>query len=63
MDEQYAKRIFSFAWRLGMMILAISLDFTAREIGVFELPAEVTVVLGLILGEISKLVANKVNRK
>ena len=57
--NEYQKRILSFAWRLGAMILAVSLDFTAREIGVFELPAEITVVIGLIFGEISKAITNR----
>ena len=59
MNEQLKKRLKSFAWRLGAVILAVAIDFTATNLGVFELPDEVTVVLALILGEISKYLNTK----
>ena len=42
-----------------MMVLALFIDFTAQNIGMFELPSEVTLVLGLILGEVSKFLNTK----
>lgn len=55
----YINRLKSFAWRAGMMVLALFVDFTIANIGLFELPAEATVLLGLILGEVSKYLNTK----
>jgi len=55
----YINRLKSFLWRTGMMVLALFIDFTAQNIGMFELPSEVTLVLGLILGEVSKFLNTK----
>lgn len=42
-----------------MMIAAIVVDFLITNIGLFELPDVVTVVLGLTLGEVSKYLNSK----
>lgn len=55
----YVSRLKSFAWRTGMMTLAMFVDFTAQNVGLFELPPEATVLLGLILGEVSKYLNGK----
>lgn len=54
MNEQLQKRLSSFAWRLGMMLLAVTVDFTVQNLGMFEMSPTVTTVLGLVLGEVSK---------
>jgi hypothetical protein len=59
MNEVYVKRLKSFAWRLGMMLLAVALDFTAKNLGDFEMSDEITVILGLVLGELSKYLNSK----
>jgi hypothetical protein len=59
MNEQLEKRLKSFAWRLGMMLLAVTLDFTAKNLGDFEISDEITVILGLVLGEVSKLLNSR----
>lgn len=48
------KRLKSFAWRGGMMTLAFVLGWTAENIGVLELDPSLTVIVGLVLGEVSK---------
>lgn len=53
------KRLKSLSWRLWMMIAAIVVDFLITNIGLFELPDVVTVVLGLTLGEVSKYLNSK----
>lgn len=53
-DSQLVKRLKSLAWRAGMMGLATVLAFLAQNVGLLELNPTVTVVLGLIFGEISK---------
>lgn len=56
MNEQLQKRLTSFAWRLGMMLLAVTVDFTAQNLGIFEMSPTVVTVLGLVLGEVSKFI-------
>jgi hypothetical protein len=60
--EQYIKRLKSFAWRTGMMVLALFIDFTATNLGVFELPPEAILILGLLLGEISKFINTQLSK-
>jgi len=59
MNEQLKKRLKSFCWRGGMMLLAVAVDFTANNLADFQFPVGVTVVLGLVLGEISKALNKK----
>ena len=47
-------RLKSLAWRLGMMVLAVFVTFLAENLELFNLSGELTILLGLILGEISK---------
>lgn len=52
--EQLVKRLKSLAWRIGMMVAAVAVDFLLQNLGLFGLPTIVTVSLGLVLGEVSK---------
>ena len=52
--EQLIKRLKSLGWRVGMMALALGVDWLLENIGLLGLPNESTVILGLVLGEISK---------
>jgi hypothetical protein len=52
--SQFQKRIESFLWRTGMMVLAMAIDFALQNIAEFRLPPLATVTLGLVLGELSK---------
>jgi hypothetical protein len=52
--NQIKKRIFSLLWRAGMMGLAVSLAYIAENLSILELSPQITVFLGLILGEVSK---------
>lgn len=47
-------RLKSFAWRTGMMLLAVTVDFALQNLDLLNLTPQATVVLGLILGELSK---------
>lgn len=49
----------SFLWRAGMMLAAIAVDFGVQSLGDFNLSPEVVVVLGLVLGEVSKYLNSK----
>lgn len=44
----------SLLWRLGMMVIAVVVDFAAANLELFVLPNSVTVIIGLVLGEVSK---------
>lgn len=48
------KRLKSFGWRLAGMLAVAILDFASANIGLFNLPNEMTVVIGLIVGELTK---------
>tara|TARA_R110000868_G_scaffold312482_1_gene573407 strand:+ start:933 stop:1127 length:195 start_codon:yes stop_codon:yes gene_type:complete len=50
----YLNRIKSFSWRLGMMALALTVSFFLENIDLLSLPAEAKIILGLVLGEVSK---------
>lgn len=54
-----SNRFKSFYWRMGMMILAGFIDLTLQSLTDFMLAPTTTVVLGLILGEISKYINSK----
>jgi len=54
MNEDLKKRLSSLAWRAGMMAVAVILETAMQSLSGFGLPAEVTVILGLVLGEVSK---------
>ena len=56
-------RVQSFVWRTGMMILAIIIQQVIASMSDWAIPAEVTVILGLILGEISKMINNILSGK
>lgn len=56
--EQFIKRGKSLLWRIGMMTLAFSLAFASENLASLPVSPEVTVVIGLILGEVSKYVNN-----
>jgi len=54
MNEQLKNRLKSFAWRAGMMLIAISLQFAIENASDLNISPLVTVLLGLALGEVSK---------
>ncbi len=59
MNDVLKNRLKSFAWRLGMMIVAACVNFTLANIGDFHMGAQTTVIVGLVLGEISKYLNTK----
>ena len=52
-----SNRFKSFYWRTGMMAVAGLLGLIAQNIGTLEMSPQITVILGLVLGEISKALA------
>lgn len=53
------KRLKSFLWRSVMLLLAVALDFVMQNLGLFDLSPAVVVIVGLVLGEVSKELNNK----
>lgn len=52
--QQLVNRFKSFLWRAVMMLGALLIDWILENIGLFALPAQATIVIGLLLGELSK---------
>jgi len=52
--QEFLKKIKSFLWRTGMMVLSAAVLYLIENLGDFNLPQWIVVPLGLILGEISK---------
>ena len=52
--QELIKRLKALAWHTGMMVLAVVVNWTAANLKLFDLPMQLTVILGLILGQISK---------
>lgn len=53
-QTQLLKRFKSFVWRLGMATLAFVATWTLANLELLELSPVVTMILALVLGEISK---------
>ncbi len=53
-QEILIKRAKSLGWRTTMMVIGIGLSFAIENLSLLSIPAEAKVLVGLILGEISK---------
>lgn len=56
MNEQFKKRLSSFLWRTGMMVLAAVVTFIMDNLGMLQFDPFVVTILGLVLGEVSKAI-------
>lgn len=59
MNEQLKNRLKSLAWRIGMMTVAVCIQFALDNAADLNISPLVTVLLGLILGEVSKFINAK----
>jgi len=57
--QRLITRLKSLAWRTGMMVLVVAVNFAMENLGSFGLPTEVSVIVGLVLGEVSKELNNR----
>jgi hypothetical protein len=55
-----SKRVRSLVWRTLMMFIAGICAAIADDIGLLKLNGEMTVLVGLVLGEISKAINNMI---
>lgn len=60
MTQAVKNRFKSFAWRLGIMVAVTAVNFGVANLSGFGLSPELTVVAGLILGEVSKYLNREV---
>jgi hypothetical protein len=58
MNKDLIKRLKSLGWRLLAMLVAVSINFMLENLTELQLSESTTVVLGLILGEVSKQLNN-----
>lgn len=56
-------RLQSLLWRTGMMIVGFTVTAVINNLSVLELQPAVAVLLGLILGEVSKAINNYLSGK
>lgn len=51
---QLLKRLKSFTWRLAMAVVAFAVSWVLANLELLELSETATIILALVLGEISK---------
>jgi len=54
MNTAVMNRFKSFAWRLSMMVIVVLVNYVTANYTGFGLSPELTVIVGLIAGEVSK---------
>lgn len=59
---QLIKRVQSFCWRALMLGIVVSIDYLLKNLGILEMPDVVTLILGGLLGEVSKWMNNKIQK-
>lgn len=62
MNTAFKNRLKSFAWRLGMMVLAFVANYVSTNLAGLELSPTTTVIIGLVLGEISKFLNTEISK-
>lgn len=63
MNTAVMNRFKSFAWRLSMMIAVALVNYVMANYTGFGLSPEITVVVGLVVGEISKFLNAEIQGK
>ena len=53
------KRLLSLIWRTGGMVGIVGLEFITANMGLFDLPSFAVVVIGLVVGELTKILNTK----
>jgi len=54
--QQIIKRVKSLLWRLGWMVAAVFVSWLVSLLATWNIPADLQILLGLILGEVSKFI-------
>lgn len=61
MNKKFLTRTKSFLWRLGMMIVVALANYVSANLTGYHLSPELTLVVGLIAGEVSKYFNNELS--
>lgn len=59
MNEQFTKRLKSFAWRFSMATAVFSVEWISANVGLLDLSPFYTGVIALVAGEVSKYLNTK----
>jgi len=62
MNAQFKKRLESFLWRTGMMVLAFLTTAILDNIELIDYNPIIVLALGLVLGEVSKFLNSELRR-
>lgn len=62
MNKKFTNRLKSFLWRLGMMVLAFTANYISTNLAGLELSPVATMIIGLLLGELSKFLNVEVSK-
>jgi len=60
MTQTVKNRFKSFAWRVGIMVAVTLVNYGVANLSGFGLSPELTVIAGLVLGEVSKYLNREV---
>jgi len=63
MNKKVMNRFKSFAWRLSMMVIVALVNYVTANYTGFGLSPEITVLVGLIFGEVSKFLNTELSGK
>lgn len=63
MNKKVINRVKSFTWRLSIMIIVALINYVAANYTGFGLSPELTVLVGLVIGEISKFLNTELSGK
>lgn len=58
MNQEFIKRLKSFAWRTGCMVAVSLIAFLVKNLELFELPTWAVALIGLLAGEATKWLNN-----
>jgi hypothetical protein len=61
--NDFLNRFKSLLWRAGMVALAAGLSWVLNNLSMLSLSPTLTVVIGLVLGEVSKQINNNLTQK
>ena len=58
LNEEVKKRIKTFCWNVGLIVLVALLNAVSAQLNVLELPEWAVALTGLALAQVTKFIAN-----
>ncbi len=59
MNEEFKKRLLSFAWRLGAYVVVAGIGFIVQNLTSLGVNPQIVVVIALLVGEATKWLNNR----